>query len=614
MVLPVTLAHHEDEAAIDLVARLAAANGYPSLREFLAHTDTTANAIVHGEMDALSLVSEWSGVPVAALGKLTARASGAGGTWQMGCATLSKDMRPGRMHRFCAQCVLEDREREAGRLASRAYRRAWWTIRGIEGCPVHGCRLTEVAVDAAGGIHDFPQFVNANLEFIEDAAAAYAPSRQPRLDAYMRDRVFLVGGDGFLGRLDAHVAAEFTRYLGDFLVLHDIKAWMHDETDLREWGFNLAVSGEGEIRRVIGKVIDDKRPKMQYVELVLGPMVRWLRRNLVKEAYGPVIDLMQDILERNMPFGEGQTIFKPVRTRHFHSVSSAHAEYGLPHDRIRALMKANDPSFRDGLSDASTYFDAATLRPILQAARDTLNSREAGDVLGVSEEMVHGLLSVGVLTQVEKRVDGERAFVRIEIGALDALVQSLENKSTVVAFTEGLVSLASAAPAFRQPFNRLVEMVLDGGVEAFIVSGDGPVFERVHIASPTPASAEARKEQKKGTPLAGGDAELMRLKEAELALGTTTITVADLIKRGYLRQRTVRRKTGHVVKFIERQSLAEFHAAHASLTEIAKSRQGYRAAIKVELEDVGLSPIFEPEGFIARFYRRSDLIQAGIRL
>ncbi len=164
-----------------------------------------------------------------------------------------------------------------------------------------------------------------------------------------------------------------------------------------------------------------------------------------------------------MPFGEGQTIFKPVRTRHFHSVSSAHAEYGLPHDRIRALMKANDPGFRDGLSDASTYFDAATLRPILEAARDTLNSREAGDVLGVSEEMVHGLLSVGVLTQVEKRADGERAFVRIEMRALEALVQSLESKSTVVAFTEGLVSLASAAPAFRQPFNRLVEMVLDGG-------------------------------------------------------------------------------------------------------------------------------------------------------
>lgn len=39
MVLPVTLLHHDDEAALDFVARLAIANGYPSLRDFLAHTD-----------------------------------------------------------------------------------------------------------------------------------------------------------------------------------------------------------------------------------------------------------------------------------------------------------------------------------------------------------------------------------------------------------------------------------------------------------------------------------------------------------------------------------------------------------------------------------------------
>lgn len=65
------------------------------------------------------------------------------------------------------------------------------------------------------------------------------------------------------------------------------------------------------------------------------------------------------------------------------------------------------------------------------------------------------------------------------------------------------------------------------------------------------------------------------------------------------------------MKFIERQPLAEFQAAYASLTEIAKSRQGYRAAIKAELDQAGISPIFEPEGFIARFYRRSDLVLGG---
>ncbi|MCZ7894699.1 TniQ family protein [Agrobacterium salinitolerans] len=603
MVLPVTLAHHEDEAAIDLVARLAAANGYPSLREFLAHTDTTANAIVHGETDALSLVSEWSGVSVPRLETMAVVASGTGGTWRMGRATLSKGMRPGRMHRFCAQCVLEDREREAGRLASRAYRRAWWTIRGIEGCPVHGCALTEVAVKADGDVHDFPQFVGANLALISEAASVPVPSRQPMLDRYLRDRVFQDGGDGFLDRLDAHVAAEFSRYLGDFLVLHDVRAWMRDGTDLREWGFGLAVKGEDEIRRVVGEVIDHERPNAKFIEAVAGPMARWFRRNLAKEAYVPVVDLMQDILERNMPLGEGQIIFKPVRTRHLYCVNSAHADYGINKDRIRALMKANDPGFRDGLSDGCTYFDAAALRPILEAASDTLTSKEAGEALGVREERVHDLLEAGILDQVETRSDDERTYTRIRKSEVEDLMHRLKEKMTAVASEDERMSLAAAARTWRRPFHTLVAMILEGSLETFIVPGRAPVLLRARVAS------DGLKLDI--SPTAGGDDELMRLKEAELALGTTTITVADLIKHGYLRQRTLRRETGRVVKFIERQSLAEFQEVYVSLTEIAKSRQGYRAAIKAELDKAGISPIFEPEGFIARFYRRSEITRIG---
>ncbi|TBG89401.1 hypothetical protein ELG67_10010 [Rhizobium leguminosarum] len=598
MVLPVTLPHHDDEAAIDLVARLAVANGYPSLKAFLAHTDTTANAVVHGEADSLTLVSHWSGVPVAKLGKLVAVANGPGGTWRMGCATLSKDMRPGRLHRFCAQCVLEDRETGTGRIAARAYRRAWWSIRRIEGCSCHGCALTEVAVKADGDVHDFPQFVDANLALISDAASIPVPSRQPTLDRYLRDRVFQDGGDGFLDRLDVHVAAEFSRYLGDYLVLHNLKAWMQEHTDLREWGFTLAAKGEEEIRRVVADVIDHKRPATQYAESFVGPMITWLRRNLAKEAYGPVIDLMQDILERNMPFGEGQTIFKPVHTRHFHSVSSVHAEYGLTHDRIRALMKANDPEFREGLPDSRTYFDAAVVRPILEAARSTLTSKEAGDALGLREERVRDLLDAGIIEQVETRFDDERAYTRIRRSVVDELTHRLTENTTAVTPFAGHLSLSNAARTWRRPFPTLVSMILEGSVESFVLPGDGPVFHRLRVSPHALVS-----------PLAGGDNELMRLKEAEFALGTTTVTMAELLKRGYLRHRTLRRETGRDVKFVERQSLAEFQAAYVSLTEIAKARQGYRAAIRAELDKAGISPIFEPEGFIARFYRRSDITQ-----
>lgn len=604
MVLPVTLRHHDDEAAIDLVARLAAANGYPSLREFLAHTDTTVSAIMQGNPDALALVSEWSGVSVSTLGKLSASAAGTGGTWQMGCATFSKDMRSGRVQRFCARCVLEDRERETGRLVSRAYRRAWWAVRGIEGCPAHQCALTKMPVAADGDVHDFPRFVKSNLGMIEEAATASVPSRQPRLDTYLRDRMFLDGEDGFLDMLDAHVAAEFSRYLREFLVLHDVKAWMHEETDPREWGFNLAVMGEYEIRRVVAEVIDRKRPTTQYVESVVGPMAKWFRRNAAKEAYGPVIDLMQDILERNMPFGEGQIIFKSVRTRHLYCVNSAHADSGINKDRIRTLMKVNDPDFRDGLPDSRTYFDAAALRPLLEAARDTMTSKEAGEALGLREERVHDLLAAGILAQVETRSDGERTYTRISKSAVEELTHRLKGKMTAAASDEGYMSLAEAARTWHRPFHTLVTMILEDSLETSIVPGRAPVLQRVRVASDG-VKVDV-------SPLAGGDDGLMRLKEVEVALGTTTATIAELIKRGYLRLQVQRRETGRSVKFVSRRSLADFEEKYTSLSTIAKKRNGFRAAIKSELDKLGITPIYEPTGFNARFYRRSDLARTMV--
>ncbi|WP_234634675.1 hypothetical protein [Allorhizobium ampelinum] len=71
MVLPVTLEHHGLEAPIDFVARLAVANGFSSLRDFLAHTEISARAIISGDVDGLAVVAEWSGVPAARLARWT---------------------------------------------------------------------------------------------------------------------------------------------------------------------------------------------------------------------------------------------------------------------------------------------------------------------------------------------------------------------------------------------------------------------------------------------------------------------------------------------------------------------------------------------------------------
>src|SRR5690606_24133418 len=125
---------------------------------------------------------------------------------------------------------------------------------------------------------------------------------------------------------------------------------------------------------------------------VLGPMLPWLRRNLSKAAYQPIVDLVQDILERNIPFRPGEIILKPVKIRHLYSVTMAQEEFSLHPPRIRTLMQELFTDFRTDRPDGQTYFDAATAEPVLRAAAGTLTSRQAADALGLTDARMQDLL------------------------------------------------------------------------------------------------------------------------------------------------------------------------------------------------------------------------------
>lgn len=606
MRLPVTVPHHDDEAAIDFVARLAAANGFQSLNDLLEHADLAAAALVSGDNEAMSSVSMWSGVDIERLRALAVSSSGPGGRWQLGFATLSRDMRPGRTMRFCACCVVDDRLQEEGRLAARAYRRAWWSVRGIESCGIHGCSLTEVGIEAGIDLHDFPLFVSRNTEMIATAAASAGRGRQPRLDAYLQGRVLFEAATGFLDKFDAHVAVELARHLGEYIASHDLQDRMIEQSDPAEWGFGVASEGADGIRAMLAKDIDRLRPRTKHVAQMLGPMSRWLNRNQDKAAYREVVDLFQDILERNMPFGEGQIIFRPAARRYLYCLNSAHAEFGVQTKRIRALMKASDDSFDDGYSDSATYIPADVLRPILQSAADTLTSVEAGKMTGLSERRVHNLVSAGIFEQVETRDRSERSYSRIKPSSVRDVLSRLEDGATPISSADGYVSMAEATRYWHRRYHEVVATVLERHVESYIIPGEAPSIVRIRVAP------DALKHVV--DPMAGGDEELMRREEAKRVLGTTNATIKALISLGYLDGRTLPMMSGHKVQFIQRRSLSDFQQRYATLSQIGKAFGWNPRSVPSKLKDLGISPVFEPRGAVARFFEKSELAKADIHI
>lgn len=142
--MPLTVRFRPFEHASSLLRRLAVRRGSSSVAVFLQSVAFCPYGLAK-DLKAgrnLDLLSIMSGFPVATL-----RASspvrteagyclgdvmiGASGCKLYGCAE----------GRVCSACLSEDMERFGGPVECRPYRRYWWDIDGVEGCPVHGIPL-----------------------------------------------------------------------------------------------------------------------------------------------------------------------------------------------------------------------------------------------------------------------------------------------------------------------------------------------------------------------------------------------------------------------------------------------------------------------------------------
>ncbi|MCO7729028.1 TniQ family protein [Brucella intermedia] len=286
MTLPVTLSFHEDESLISLVSRLARANGYTTMQSFLESTYTNREAIVRGDHVALGEISELSGISIERLADASIVHQHPGSNWKLGHAIFNKEMRPGKMLRYCPHCVLDDMETGIGRAISRPYARSWWSCRGIEGCPEHGRKLVEHLVTSFDQRDDFATFVEQNVQTIRNQARNHQQSSAPLLDRFLRDRISKPAkADDLVDTLDVHIVAELSRYLGTFIAIHKLADLQDEATDQREWGFRLICKGQAELERTIIETIDQKRPMARFVLDFFGPIMLWLRRNQSKPAY-----------------------------------------------------------------------------------------------------------------------------------------------------------------------------------------------------------------------------------------------------------------------------------------------------------------------------------------
>lgn len=617
MTLPVLLKFHDDETRLSLLSRLALANSYSSLTEFLSFTKTSARAVRSGDPDAVEMLAEWSGVEASRLASLENKSFGPGATWKLGKATMSKDMRLGHNYRYCPQCVLDDLEHGQGRPLTRPYVRATWMTKAYATCLQHGRSIVEKATDPLGQ-EDFSRFVADNLAVIEEQAAASSGTKNPAdMDEYVAARIAGRCTNPFLDGFEAYVAFDLCRHLGRFEKKHRPAAkYRSKETDsVSENGFAIASRGAKYIEAMIVAAIDREKPFVVELKAFFGKLRTWLLRNHEKAEFASPVELFQDIVERNLPVGKDDFFLVPTRQRHIHSVRSASLEYNMMEDRVYKLVVEAGLAQPSELSSARIYFNAADAHELFISALDTVTSADMASAMGVSTERIRAILAHDLIPRASTVSEGTRVYSRVCRKDFERFLEAIEDHAPHTAETGDLMDLRKASAKAYCNVEKILELILEGKISSLRrVHSDGFIAGLVVDATEVRGllmgkgrSASNETHARVYEALAE-NATLLNGRQAEQRLRTTSGTITELVKLGYLETvEAVNSMTKQRRRYICAESLAAFDKSHVSVAMLAIEKKVFGGSIPPLLDAKGIRSIYEPTGRNSRYYRIADV-------
>ncbi|EJC80818.1 hypothetical protein Rleg4DRAFT_2482 [Rhizobium leguminosarum bv. trifolii WSM2297] len=608
MVLPVPVTHVNGiEDPVSFASRLSAANGYRSLKSLLASGGTNVTDLAKGDPEALAKLARWSGAAPDHLAELAIVSSKDHNTWRIGEAVFNKDMRRGNRFRYCPTCIVDDVSHGKEHPAARPYVRAQWLTKAVVNCSQHHRPLVEVDFPNHHE-HDFARYVANNLPAIEHVAKEDFEAQSISVDLYAENRIKGIYREQYLDRFPAYVAIDLPTYLGRLLKRNDatwalVPAELRDAS-LREIGFHFARQGAEVIRQLVTTFIRAKRPDGGE-KFLFGHLGRWLRSNSSKPEYAELVELFQDVAERNLPFGPGDFCFVPVRKRYLHSIKTASAQYGLVEKRVIRLLRDAGCIGDEKLHYSRIHFDAEKAHGILMNAAETLTSRQVRLELAVTEEFMADLLESGLLPTVEARPD-IRKFSRIRREDLTEFKRSIVAASTCSNADEGMGTIFEVSQKCGCRAHEVLAIVLKGGlskvsapkIDHFKIHGVVvDIDEAVRLVVGNRESAFQR-----------DHAGYVSVEDARVILRVKPLTIKYLLQHGLLSLSKISSPVSSRSKeFITLASLEAFQSEYVTLGELSTRYATHAIAVTNALEKIGVKPSPERAGAVTRFYRRVEV-------
>jgi hypothetical protein len=599
MRLPNSVDLHPDEPPISLASRLAAANGFTSLGMLARLVGITPVAIARGEPAAMETLADLSGFAVADVSRYAMRPSVNGRSSLGGCIVPKSTLLYLPIRRICPRCIEADLARGSGLPLARPYQRHQWQTSEIEVCGIHEVELVPVATPKHLE-HDFARFVQTYGPDIHAAAATSVPRALPPAQKYIGGRLGGVRSNPFLDQLELYVVVETCKRFAAFMRQHG------DDSDLSdlELGYEVARGGPAALEMTVVRLIAKAKPNNHTINKFFGRLLTWLRGHKTNSDMALVIELLQDIAVRNLPFTDKDIFVHPVKAE-IQSVSMTSKEFGLPKEFVRdVLSKAGVITDRSQRASA-TWFSAAAARPYLEAVVPAMRDYDVGGAIGVPSHLAKTLRTSGIIPETTF-AQGTHRRSKVHPASLAKFVETIFEGVQEADGDHKLMNLVDATSHCLCGFEEMVRLVLGRRLRSLRRVGDGTLLtdlvvdctEAADVLAAIPGR-EILAELKKRT---------VGVTRAATELQTTTQTVRALVASGQLAARELRNVVAMSRSmYVDRNSLAAFAIDHVSLSGLAKELGRQPAEVEALLAAQGVVPANDASLSREPFFRRADL-------
>lgn len=476
---------HDDEHALSVAARLAAAQGVP-LDDFCRHLGLDLRGIASGRTEAIRELAYLANVDAAWLNSHSLIRHD--DFYTVGDERLLGMNLTRHPNRYCIHCLAEDRANGTGSVKARPYGRVSWQISFVCTCDVHEVGL--LTVDSADLWRIDSEF--SVTEFDSGVDPSSAPVRAfTEFERYVDSRLRGKSptSETFLDGLPLHVAGTLCELVGK-VVTHGRAFGPVGSTDdecvaVRQTGFNSLCRSGAPFDDFLREVTIERRSKAgpAAAKTAYNEIYRSLKTTFKHPDFDCVRQTFHRVSVEELPIGPGDDVFGPVEVRRWHSLLTASKEFGITAPTLGKMLEAAGilPKYDPNLRASATLVLEPVMRDFARRVSSLLSQTQARQLLGVSDLVFERMLELNLLAPWLRRRGTGDEMPLYNPEDVDSLIVRLRGSISITPPPTGSIDILEVRAAAGCTLDEIVGLLINKTLKHVYSDDNGSGIRSIRV-------------------------------------------------------------------------------------------------------------------------------------